>query len=61
VLADAFKVGVLVFLAAILQVSVFSSVDILRGTPDLLLVMLVAVALLRGSVVGAAAGFWAGW
>ncbi len=59
-LADALKVGVLVFLAAILQVSVFSSVDILRGTPDLLLVTLVAVALLRGSVVGAAAGFWGG-
>ena len=37
-LADALKVGVIVFLAAILQVSVFSSVDILRGTPDLLLV-----------------------
>jgi rod shape-determining protein MreD len=60
VLADALKVGALVFLAAILQVSVFSSVDILRGTPDLLLVTLVAVALLRGSVVGAAAGFWGG-
>ena len=59
-LADALKVGVIVFLAAILQVSVFSSVDILRGTPDLLLVTLVAVALLRGSVVGAAAGFWGG-
>lgn len=59
-LADALKVGALVFLAAILQVSVFSSVDILRGTPDLLLVTLVAVALLRGSIVGAAAGFWGG-
>ena len=30
------------------------------GVPDLLLVTLVAVALLRGSIVGAAGGFFAG-
>lgn len=59
-LADALKAGALVFLAAILQVSVFASVDILRGSPDLLLVTLVAVALLRGSIAGAVAGFWGG-
>ncbi len=59
-LADAVKAGVLVFLAAILQVSVFSSVQILRGTPDLLLVTLVAVSLLRGSIFGSATGFFGG-
>lgn len=54
------KATVLVFLAAILQVSVFSSVTILNGTPDLLLVAIVCVALLRGPILGAAAGFWGG-
>ena len=54
------KSGVLVFLAAILQVSVFSDVTILHGTPDLLLVMIICIALLRGPVYGAVAGFWGG-
>ena len=50
---DGLKIVVLVFLGAILQVAVFSDVRILGGEPDLLLVTLVAVALLRGSVAGA--------
>ncbi len=57
---DLAKTALLVFLAAILQVSVFSAVTILGGTPDLLLVTIVSVALLRGPLVGAAAGFWGG-
>ena len=57
---DWVKATVLVFAAAILQVSVFSSVTILNGTPDLLLVAIICVALLRGPVLGAAAGFWGG-
>lgn len=57
---DVVKSAVVVFVAAILQVSVFSSVTIVGGTPDLLLVSLVAIALLRGSIVGSAAGFFAG-
>jgi rod shape-determining protein MreD len=57
---DVVKAAVLVFLAAILQVAVFSDVVILRGTPSLLLVVLVCVALSRGSVLGAIAGFAAG-
>jgi rod shape-determining protein MreD len=60
VLFDSTKSFVLVFVAAILQVSVFSSVTILHGTPDLLLVTIICVALLRGPVVGAAVGFWGG-
>ena len=59
-LLDAVKAAGIIFLAAILQASVFSDVKILGGSPDLLLVTLVAVALLRGSIVGAAAGFWGG-
>ena len=57
---DLAKSALIVFVAAVLQVSVFSSVTIVGGTPDLLLVSLVAVALLRGSIVGAAAGFFGG-
>jgi rod shape-determining protein MreD len=57
---DGVKVAVVVFLAAILEVSVFSDVRILGGEPDILLVTIVAVALLRGSVTGACAGFFAG-
>lgn len=57
---DSLKAAGIVFLAAILQVSVFSSVTILNGTPDLLLVTIICVALLRGPIIGAAAGFWGG-
>ena len=57
---DGLKVAVVVFLAAILEVAVFSDVRILGGEPDILLVTIVAVSLLRGSVVGACAGFFAG-
>ena len=57
---DGLKAAVLLFVAAILQVSVFSQVHVYGGVPDLLLVTLVAIALLRGSVVGAVGGFFAG-
>jgi rod shape-determining protein MreD len=60
-LFDAVKVAVLVFLVAILQASVFNDVVILGGTPNIVLVALVALALLRGSVFGAAGGFVAGF
>jgi len=57
---DWVKTALLVFVATILQVSVFSDVTILHGTPDLLLVTIICVALLRGPIAGAAAGFWGG-
>jgi rod shape-determining protein MreD len=60
IVADAAKAAALLFVAAILQVSVLNSISILGGAPDLLLVTLIAVALLRGSIVGAAGGFFAG-
>jgi rod shape-determining protein MreD len=60
-LVEPAKVGVLVFVAAILQVTIFSSVEILGGTPDVVLLTLVAIALLRGSIYGATAGFVAGF
>ena len=58
--ADAAKAGVLLFAAAILQVAILDRIRVLHATPDLLLVTLVAVSLLRGSLFGAAGGFFAG-
>jgi rod shape-determining protein MreD len=57
---DAGKVALAIFLAAIVQTSGLNTADIGGGTPDLLLVTLVAVALLRGPLYGAAAGFFGG-
>ena len=57
---DVLKAAALVFVAAILQVAVFSDVTVLHGTPDLLLVTIICVALLRGPIIGAAIGFWGG-
>lgn len=54
------KAALLFFFAAILQVTIVSSVGILGGSPDLVLVTLVAVALTQGSIFGAVSGFWAG-
>ena len=59
-LPDVAKVGTVIFVVAIMQVTIFNTIDILGGTPDVLLVSLLCIALLRGSIVGAIAGFWAG-
>jgi rod shape-determining protein MreD len=59
-LLSALRIGAVVFVATILQVSALNAIHVLGATPDLLLVVLVSVALLRGSVVGAAVGFAAG-
>lgn len=59
-LADGFKAAVVLFVAAVAQVSIFSQLHVFGAVPDLLLVSLVAIALLRGSVVGAVGGFFAG-
>ena len=48
------------FIAAVLQVSVFTSLQLGEGNPDLLLVTLAMVALLRGPIYGACAGFFGG-
>jgi rod shape-determining protein MreD len=54
------KAAVLFFFVTIVQVTIVSSIGILGGSPDLVLVTLVAVALTQGSIFGAASGFWAG-
>ncbi len=57
---EAGKVAALLFVAALLQVSIATPLEVARGHPDLLLVLVVAIALVRGPVFGALAGFWAG-
>jgi rod shape-determining protein MreD len=57
---DGLKAAALLFVAAIFQVSIFTQARVLGGEPDLLLVTLVAVALLRGSLFGACGGFFGG-
>ena len=59
-LVEPAKAAGLVFLAAILQVTIFAQIDILGGYPDVVLLTLMAIALLRGSIHGAALGFFAG-
>jgi rod shape-determining protein MreD len=54
------RASAVVFVAAMLQVVVVSSVAIAGGAPDLLLVTVVALGLLRGSVPGAVFGFAGG-
>jgi rod shape-determining protein MreD len=59
-IADGLKAAALLFVAAIAQVSIFSQLHVYGGVPQLVLVTLVAVALLRGTIAGAFAGFFAG-
>lgn len=59
-LADAAKAVALLFVVVVVQLSIMANVDILGGRPNLLLVCLVSLALLRGATFGAVAGFCAG-
>jgi rod shape-determining protein MreD len=54
------RVAAVVFAAAMLQAVIVSSLALGGGTPDLLLVVVVCLGLLRGSVAGAALGFAGG-
>jgi rod shape-determining protein MreD len=58
--SDGLRIAGLIGAAALLQSTVFSSLEVAGGTPDLLLVTLLGIALLRGSIVGAVAGFAGG-
>jgi rod shape-determining protein MreD len=57
---DNVLVAALVFVAALLQVTLVASVDVAGGTADLLLLTLLPIAFLRGSVTGSVAGFFGG-
>lgn len=59
-LADAAKAAALLFSVVVVQLSILANVEILGGHPNLLLVTLVCIALLRGAIFGAIAGFSAG-
>jgi len=54
------RIGLLVLVAAVLQVSVITGTRVLGAEPDLLLVTIVCVALVAGSLPGAVAGFAGG-
>lgn len=58
--ADGAKAAALLFFAVVVQLSIIANIELLGGRPNLLLVTLVTVALLRGAVFGAVAGFSAG-
>jgi rod shape-determining protein MreD len=58
--SDVAKAAALLFVAGVVQVSILSGVSILHGRPELLLVTVACIALLRGAVFGAVAGFAAG-
>ena len=57
---DAAKAAGLLFVAVVVQLSIVANIEIFRGHPNLLLVTVVCVALLRGAIFGAVAGFSAG-
>jgi rod shape-determining protein MreD len=57
---DPLKAALLLFVAVLVQVSVLSAYSPFGGSADIVLVVLLSIALLRGSVFGAAAGFGAG-
>jgi rod shape-determining protein MreD len=58
--AEGVLVAALVFAAALLQVTLVASIDLAGGAADVLLLALLAIALLRGAVVGTVAGFLGG-
>ena len=58
--ADAAKAAAFLFFVVVVQLSIVANVDILGGHPNLLLVVVVSVALLRGAIFGSVGGFCAG-
>jgi len=57
---DAARLGGLLLVAALIQVSLVTPISVASGHPDVVLVFVVALALLRGPLTGSAAGFLAG-
>jgi len=60
VIGDGLKAVVLLFIAVLVQISFASAYAPLGGSADVVLVVLIAIALLRGSIFGALAGFGTG-
>jgi rod shape-determining protein MreD len=59
-LSESGAVAGVVFVAAVLQAALFSSLDVFGGTADVLLLALIGIALSRGAVTGALLGFFGG-
>jgi rod shape-determining protein MreD len=57
---DSVKAALLLFAAVLVQVSTLSAYSPFGGNANIVLVVLLSIALFRGSVFGAAAGFGAG-
>jgi rod shape-determining protein MreD len=55
------RAALLVLLAVLLQVTVATDLDVLGGRPDLVVIVVISIALLRGPLPGAVAGFTAGF
>ena len=51
------RASLLVLVAVLLQVTVATDLDVLGGRPDLVVIVVVSIALLRGPLAGAVAGF----
>jgi rod shape-determining protein MreD len=60
-LADVAKLLLLLFVAVLAQVALFTPMELGSGHPDVVLVTLLVTALLRGSIFGAVGGFTAGF
>ena len=60
VVTDNLALAAIVFVAALLQVTLVASLDVAGGAADVLLLALLSIALLRGAVTGAVAGFFGG-
>jgi rod shape-determining protein MreD len=58
--AGAMRASALVFAAALLQAVLFSSLMLGGGAPNVLLLVVISIGLLRGSVPGAVSGFAGG-
>jgi rod shape-determining protein MreD len=58
--AESSLVAVIVFVAALLQVTIVASLDLGAGSADVLLLTVIALSLLRGAVVGSISGFFGG-
>lgn len=56
----AVRAAAVVFVAALFQAAIFSSFAVAGGVPDVLLVVVISLGLLRGSVPGAVLGFAGG-
>jgi rod shape-determining protein MreD len=59
-IVDAIKAGALMVVAALVQISLASTIEVAEGHPDVVLVLVIGIALLRGPAFGAVVGFWAG-